>query len=370
MVNDLLNVAPRFHHVFNKIIPTNHQKVILDHSFAIGKKAWEAHVADFPNIKKVKGGKKYFETQRNYQYMVPMFYKRTKAPRLTATGNTFHGMKKDMAQMTLKHCIKHFKHNNQKFSILDLDMGAAHARVAIALQKDDKSELYRSVVASGSFWDEKAQLYHRKFVDAGVAIEKPQVRAMLKVVLYSSLNGGSPLGKELLFDNITLNHPILTKPFFNADHFETSDLYNCFRHVLSDFSLIKEVGALNAHCAIKMGEEDYITFTLDRESAYQFNSSHKGISRALQSFEVVLLTVLVQKIIQSGGMPLNLAHDGVMAIYPGIIKPEVLTEHLTQEMDPWARFMLNGLNLPIDCKFSLNEVSLANELEMLPELEF
>lgn len=46
--------------------------------------------------------KKYFETVRNFQRLVPIQYKRTNAPRLTARGNTSHGMKTTLLLEILK----------------------------------------------------------------------------------------------------------------------------------------------------------------------------------------------------------------------------------------------------------------------------
>ncbi len=68
-------------------------------------------------------------------------------------------------------------------------------------------------------------------------------------------------------------------------------------------------------CVVK---EDKKSFTLDSVEPYGVDSVHKGISRALQGYEVVLLSVLVRAIVLRGGIPINLAHDGCMAIFPGI----------------------------------------------------
>lgn len=89
--------------------------------------------------KRKRPSKKYFETKRKFERLSPVLYKRTHAPRLTTTGNTFHGMKKELLLKVLKRMS-----TNRKVAFIDFDLSAAHTRIAKFLLSNDKSELSRS----------------------------------------------------------------------------------------------------------------------------------------------------------------------------------------------------------------------------------
>lgn len=296
-------------------------------------------------------GKKFYETNRKFKNLVPVLYNRTLAPRISAKGSTLHGMKKDLSGKILKSILRRWQAEGRVYSILDLDMSAAHARFAIALQGTKNTQLFQAVENSGKFWDEKATYYQKQLSDKDYEFTHKQVRDMLKVSLYTSLNGGNPFGIERLFKNLSDQKPELTKGFTSKESFEGSKLFTDINGTLQTFELIHEVKALNKKCVTDNGR---LTWTLDKTSPYNIDSEHKGISRALQGFEIVLLSVLVNRIVARGGLPINLAHDGCMAVFPGIIDEKQLTLELSEDIKGWASYLLDGLTLPIECKFNYN----------------
>lgn len=110
LVTLLINVAPNFHLIFNKIMPLEEQKTLMYECFFIEKDKWvieqqsqgeilAKEIQDsgsIDNSEKAKG-KSYFETNRKFEYLVPPCYQRSSAPRLTALGSTLHGMKGECA---------------------------------------------------------------------------------------------------------------------------------------------------------------------------------------------------------------------------------------------------------------------------------
>lgn len=371
MVNRLIETSPTFHKEFNRLVSIETQRRILTESFSVMKKAFDEREAK--RLSKLENdpcrqfregvlleaaqmdgettNKKFYQTNRSYSIMVPEVYNRTEAPRISARGNTLHGLKKDLSGKVLKTLIRLWQKNDKSYSILDLDMSAAHTRFAIGIMGTHNCQLYEAIMSKGKFWDENAVIFTRALKEVGVIMPEKGVRALLKVCLYTCLNGGNPLSAQRLFKNLTDQEPSLTQGFGSMDSFTTSNLFLNTRRVLSSFNLLEEVKELNKKCVAPDGLR---TYTLDRQEPYVFDSQHKGISRALQGYEVVLLTVLVQKIICHGGLPINLAHDGAMALFPGVIDDQALVESLTRDMDEWSDYLLNGLTLPIECKFNYN----------------
>lgn len=377
MVKELLEISPFFHETFNKIVDPDDQKRIATESFNKMKALFlereakrlslETTVANNNNnlnfrkemlAKAAKedglspsGGKPFYLTKRSYSLLTPAKYKRTEAPRISATGNTLHGMKKDLSGKILKEIIREMREDDLEYSIMDLDMSAAHARFAVALQGSRKSELFNAVEYSGKFWDEKASYFHELISKAEIPLDKKQVRAMLKVALYTSLNGGNPFSEARMYKNLTDQNQSITLPFSSSSEFVKSDLYLDMKSILSQFSLISEVQELNKKCVVP---DHLITCTLDRVDPYVFDSQHKGISRALQGFEIILLCVLVQAIVKRNGLPINLAHDGAMILMKGNVDDKQLVLDLQNDIKNWAHYLLDGLSLPIECKFNIN----------------
>ena len=62
--------------------------------------------------------------------------------------------------------------------------------------------------------------------------------------------------------------------------------------VFGEDPLVKEVKMLNPLCYNETYEG---VFTIDRREMYTIESVHKGISRVLQGFEIIVLTVLTRR---------------------------------------------------------------------------
>lgn len=388
MVETLIEASPLFHNTFNKLVPLEDQSKFAVDCFAECRKEWDANKRkleleeaenpllganrkllesidkkiqvedngfDTPPEPPKRVGKKYFETNRKFSYLTPAIYKRTAAPRISAVGSTFHGMKKDLSRRIFNKMVTHMHQGGRLISIVDVDMSAAHARFAITLQGNRQTQLYYAVTQSGKFWDEKAAFYHSKIAEKGIALDQKQVRAMLKVSLYTSLNGGNPFGVTRLLKNISDQNPALTREFTSEVEFEKSDLYQSLKMILETFDLIAEVKALNKQCVTEDGKK---TWTLDRQKPYYVDSVHKGISRALQGYEILLLSVLVHAIVKRGGLPINLAHDGSTIIIPGIVDEVKLCADLSNDIATWSEQILCGQTLPVEPKFNINSKTL------------
>lgn len=102
------------------------------------------------------------------------------------------------------------------------------------------------------------------------------------------------------------------------------------------------------------------TYTIDRVQPYKNSASYKGISRVLQGFEVVLLSRLTSSVIKSGGLPLSLDHDGLLALFEkqndfvnekSFVNELVKNKEkkLTIGLSNWSKYLLKG-EVPIETK--------------------
>lgn len=315
MVDDLLKTTPIFASGFNKVFPLSFQKETADCSFLKLKKEWQqTKLKPSVNLQELldeKPGKKYFETNRNFGPLVPTTYHRTEAPRISTKGSTFHGMKKNLEieilnQLTLKR--------NAVF--VDIDMGAAHTRVARRLLSRSDSQLDKSL-KDPEFWNTQIKLAKPFFEERRVTLQDKEIKKILKVALYTSMNGGNPTSDARLLKNLSDNagRYIDEQGLSNVIDIRESELYKAAGKCLSEFQLVKEVRELNTSCTHRIGKDEFESYTIDRTSSYKYKQAHLGISRVLQGFEVVLLTVLVREVLKAGGIPVSLDHDGVLAMF-------------------------------------------------------
>ena len=206
-----------------------------------------------------------------------------------------------------------------------------------------------------NFWGEQIAHFKPIYERYGVPIEDKLIKKILKVGVYTSLNGGNPASHDRIFDNLSEN----AGAYLPKDAIEKAPVYLATKEILESFQILKEVKDLNKECFTKAMDKTF-TYTIDRKVPYQTESSYKGISRVLQSFEVVLLSILTREVIRYQGLPLSLDHDGLMALF--ILEEEVsidspiLTESikqmeiaLTNSMKDWAQYLLKS-NVPIETK--------------------
>lgn len=115
---------------------------------------------------------------------MPPIYSRTAAPRLTAKGGTLHGMKRVLAELVLKDLSAICGG-----SFVDVDLSAAHAHIAAAVQNKAECTLNRLICKENTnFWNDHASTHTKLLNQAGVQLKEKQVRSMLKVSFYRSLN--------------------------------------------------------------------------------------------------------------------------------------------------------------------------------------
>ena len=297
-----------------------------------------------------KPSKPFYEKFWKWVSLVPMGYRRTLAPRITASGGTLHAMKKDMSNEVLKLVSQEVT----GYTFIDIDLSACHAHIAAALQGKSHSLLSTAVTQAAHFWNEMAKQYKRKLQDRNIHIEESAIRSILKVSFYTSLNGGNPFNANRLGANLKLNAPDMLTPFDSIEQFASSECFKTLNTVLGNLEIISEVKQLNQVCTL-----DKRTYTVDRRDPHPVDSVHKGISRVLQGVEVVLLSILVGFIKQRGGLPLNLAHDGTLVMVRDDQDPVELCKQLTRNIKGWSRFVLRGFEIGVEPKLFVSDGKLS-----------
>jgi hypothetical protein len=131
---------------------------------------------------------------------------------------------------------------------------------------------------------------------------------------------------------------------------------NKIKLVFDEFQISNELKSFNKSCVYE-GPRDskgptFLTHTIDRPDVYSCDTPHKGISRVLQGFEIVLLSVLVKNVLETGGLPVSLDHDGLIIAYPGSISSvdkEDLEKILFSSSQDWSAYLVQT-PVPIEIK--------------------
>ena len=375
MVKSLLSVAPNFASRFDKVISAEEQKEVANASFIKCKLEWETfkkdnalafQLEDLTETESGEPSKKYFECNRVYGRLVPVMYKRTAAPRISTKGNTFHGMKKNLLETILIELSTRHK----KILFIDVDMTAAHVRIARKLTNLDESNLDRSL-KDAQFWNTQIAKARPFYEELGVNISDKTIKRMLKVALYTSMNGGNPAGNDQILKNLAGNAAeiIQREKMRSVGELRSSPLYVATMKSFDNFDLIKEVSNIKNKCAILNSsvssytpyeDRSYLTFTVDRAEPYVVLQPHKGISRVLQGFEVVLLSVLVKDLLSLGMIPISLDHDGVLVMLsedqfrehgsdPASLCKKISGKSNNLSFHDWSEYLLDE-SLPIEAK--------------------
>ena len=149
------------------------------------------------------------------------------------------------------------------------------------------------------------------------------------------------------------------------ENYPSHELFRCSKKCVQSFILAKELSDLNNKCFIKKdyGDEvNYQTYTNtyipSRIDPWFIDAPQKGISRVLQVFEVVLLTILKIKPpsrdsyrvgLLIRGVPLSLDHDGVFAGFKGEKYINDIAKKLRESLGPWAKYFLKS-EVPVEVK--------------------
>lgn len=343
MVNHLVCIGMYVDQIFSTLISHDLQKQLISAAF----ERLKGSKFDKPGKKGEMG---YFRTNRSFSSLTPSSYRRTpKAPRLTTAGNTAHGMNKALLVEVLKDVTNELR----QICIIELDINACHTRIASSLLY--KGNLLSKALSGTNFWDEQTSIYIESFFKAGIDMNKKMLKRIMKVGLYTSLNGGVPSSHDRLVDNLLDN----ARDFWPEKKLTTSPIYTITKEVLSELPVIKEVKGLNKECYMAGLSHSY-TYTVDRVIPYENTADYKGISRVLQGFEVVLLTRLASSVINTNGLPLSLDHDGLLVMYE-IDKNQSSNNdflqkfvqereiELTNKLSVWSNYLL-GSPTPIEAK--------------------
>lgn len=285
-----------------------------------------------------KGQKNWWDAKRNFDFLVPKEYRWTKAPRLSVKGVTINGTKKPLKRA----CLMTICQTNQNYVIIDLDMRSAHSYIAAKLAGPD------SVIQSllnNNIWKNKVEEIKGDFPES---ISFKQLKAALKIGVYGTLNGGNPVGPQILDDNImegvfgkSVDQQIIKEKIIT---------------VFENWDLIASIKDLSNQVSVKYGLLNEL-HGIDRLKPYALEEKHKLISRYLQGYEVVLLSVIAYNILYSGGLVLSLEHDGVVCLFekkssaqlsPEDVMVEV-TEKVSAGLKPWAKLLLKQ-EIPLETK--------------------
>ena len=131
------------------------------------------------------------------------------------------------------------------------------------------------------------------------------------------MNGGNPASTERVVRNLELSAEkyLMDEQFKSMEDLICHPLFHATKNCLENFNLANEVKSLNktisapyltSHCNVAtnlrfVGLANFYSYTVDKVKPYLFDKPHKGISRVLQGFEIVLLTILVRDILMLGG---------------------------------------------------------------------
>ena len=355
MVEILLKVSPMFADKFDRVFPVDTQREVAQSNFVKERAIWKAK-QNVPILKETEvalsavdpssksKGKKYFETNRQFTRLVPCFYQRTKAPRISTKGSTLHGMKKDLLKSVLKDLSL-----RKKIEFLEIDMSACHSRVARSLILSPDSVLGVSL-REPQFWATQVNALKIFYLERDLNVDDKTLKRILKVALYTAMNGGNPASDARLLDNLSNNYEPYAREFTSVEQLQMSPLWSATKEILNRFSLVAEVRNLNETCAVKEEDGSYKTYTPDRWEPYVVEGKHLGISRVLQGFEVVLLTVLVKQCLIQGSLPVSLDHDGVLIMVPSGTNTTELVEKLgSGDFAAWSEYLLKE-PLPVEVK--------------------
>lgn len=288
-----------------------------------------------------KGKQNWWETEKNFKSLIPLEYRWTKAPRLSVKGVTINGVKKPLKRA----CLYTLACADNNFIIVDLDMRSAHSFIAAKLAGE--SSLINELIHNKSIWQDKIEEIKNEFPNY---ITNKNLKDTLKIGVYGTLNGGNPLGDQILDDNI------IEGVFGHLDDQQKATTKNIIKIVFKDWKLIESIKRLNELVCTK--NDDLNTMHgIDRIKEYKLKERHKLISRYLQGYEVVLLSIISYYILFCGGIVLSLEHDGVVCLFQrkeskSMSDLDVVNEIIqlvSDHLNPWSNMLL-GQEIPLEPK--------------------
>jgi hypothetical protein len=138
-----------------------------------------------------------------------------------------------------------------------------------------KTLLKQFVATNTSFWNQRASFYANKPTFQDLGLSQQDCRACLKVMLYTSLNGGNPFSTDRILSNLANVKPKLALKVDSSKlPFESFSEYSAFINTFGTDELVLEVKELNQKCVDDTGKR---VFTIDPTLSYPLDSQHKGI---------------------------------------------------------------------------------------------
>jgi hypothetical protein len=151
----------------------------------------------------------------------------------------FHGMNKVLLLRIASDLAK-----KENVAFVDIDMGAAHSRIACYLNRGI-GKLLEASLKNPDFWATQVKKVKPVFQKAGISLHDGEIKKILKVGLYTSLNGGNPSSDNRIMDNMTQNtgRYLKSKGIDEKDKKsrQSDSLFFAIRYAFERFALIQEV---------------------------------------------------------------------------------------------------------------------------------
>lgn len=287
----------------------------------------------------------YFSVERKFSSILPTHYTTSRTPRFTGRpANSVHAMESSLRWDVLQEVS-----NRTDLCFFDVDFSSCHASIASSLLPEN-SELSGMLKHEDRFWSSSTEELIG-FLSSGLQTElsQPQIKKLLKVSLYSALNGGDISGDTLS-----------TKMACDIKGLKGSDqaiLKSNLQLLPRYWSVLGELSSLSSKTALKSavgspGSRAYHVFTPVKTKPYYFDKPHLGISRVLQAFEVILLMNLSETVLDLGMHIGCLDHDGLTLCSGNDIEDSNLIDELSSRTANFSHFLLKR-NLPLVVKHSV-----------------
>lgn len=218
----------------------------------------------------------------------------------------------------------------------NIDMNACHFRIAVGL---GQLEHNRRALLSESVWDEIGKGFP-------LEVRHLMVKPLLKKIVYTCFNGGNLRNFK---NTVKTIYPEYYKDLPNER--EMGNRLWIEKAILNN-PAFNEIARLNSRIAeLGLTSRLYSPITGKPVPLCEGNgkalSGYKFISRLLAFNEVILLLEELRLIIEGGGLPISLEHDGVIAAF--LDEPnDSFQRSFEAEM---SRFSEQLINFPLQVKF-------------------
>lgn len=209
-------------------------------------------------------------------------------------------------------CCHSICQTDDNLIFIDIDIQSAHSHFAAKLAGEDS--IINSLVTNKTIWKDKINDVRDQFLKHN--IEDKIIKNIIKIGVYGTLNGGNPVGETILNENI------IEEFFGNKEDNIKLELKKIIQNLFNTWDLIEELKSLNEKVTTDLSLTA-LTYSIDRIEPYmvdKIDKKHKAISRYLQGYEVVLLSILSYYVLYIGGLVVNLEHDGLLCLFIKKIK--------------------------------------------------